>query len=58
MSQFTQAFVSAAIQERAEFRAKLSAIEALCRRYNTPAVNTGAHYLAGAVLKIVEEPNA
>lgn len=33
---------------------KLAAIEALCRRYNNPSVNVGAHTLAAKVLKIIE----
>ena len=34
---------------------KLAAIEALCRRYDSPAVNVGAHALAHKILAIIAE---
>lgn len=37
---------------------KLLAVESLCRRYNTAAVNCGAHELAGKVLEILTSPRA
>ena len=34
---------------------RLAAIEALCRRYDSPAVNVGAHALAHKILAIIAE---
>ena len=34
---------------------KLAKIEVMCRRHNSPAVNTGAQSLAGAILRSIEE---
>ena len=34
---------------------RLAKIEAMCRRHNSPAVNTGAQSLAGAILRIIED---
>jgi len=39
--------------ELADLRDKLAGIIALCQRYNSPAVNTGAHALARKCIAII-----
>ena len=53
----TREFVILTTQDREAITAIVTAVDeavALCRRYNSPAVNTGAHALAAKVLKILE----
>lgn len=38
-----------------DFARRLVAIESLARQYNSPAVNPGAHELAGKLLRLLEE---
>lgn len=33
----------------------IAEIKALCQRYNSPAVNIGAHALAARILKLIED---